>query len=92
MNTLEHIEIVPLAEQLDEELDSVRRQAIVADELIEPTDDEKRNGWTAKSLTKYLTERMAGQTLAVDVNSLHRRVARRPNEQNHKYRPTRWRD
>ena len=92
LNTIEHTEIVPLSEQLDLELESVRRQAIARQEMIEPTDEESRNGWTTESLTKYLTERHAGQTLAVDVNSLHRRVARRPTVQNYRYRPHRWRE
>ena len=87
----EHTEIVPLSDQLSLELDSARRQALARQEMIEPTRDEKRNGWTKESLTKYLAERHAGQTLAVDVNSLHRRVARRPNVQSHRYRPHRWR-
>lgn len=58
---------------------------------VEPTEEEKKNGWTAETLTAYLVERLAGQSLAVDVNSLHRKVARRPNVQNHRYNPLRWR-
>ena len=88
---VEHTEIVPLSEQLDLELSSARRQALARQEMIEPTADEAKNGWTKETLTKYLAERMAGQTLAVDVNSLHRRIARRPDIQNHRYRPHRWR-
>ncbi len=89
---VEHTEVVPLREQLDLELEAMRRQAVANNDVIEPTDEEKRNGWTAKTLTKYLNERKAGQTLAVDMNSLHRRIARRPTEQNHRYRPHRWRE
>lgn len=88
----EHIEVVPLSEQLSLELDSIRRQAIARQEMIEPTDEEKKNGWDSVSLTKYLSERAAVQALSVDVNSLHRRAARRPVEQNHRYRPHRWRE
>ena len=78
-----------LREKLSEELDDAQHKARV--DPVEPTDEEKRNGWTSESLTAYLAERQAGQELAVDVNSLHRRLARRPTEQNHRYRPHRWR-
>ena len=91
MTKIEHTEIVPLHEQLNDERDTIRREALARQEIIEPTKDEKKNGWTAKTLTKYLAERAAGQSLAVDVNSLHRRKARRPDVQNHRYRPHRWR-
>ena len=87
----EHIEVVPLSEKLSEELETARREAINNQQPIEPTEEEKRNGWTAKTLTAYLTDRIAAQSLNVDVNSLHRQVARRPREANHHYRPHRWR-
>jgi len=77
----------PLYERLDSEVEFATRKL----EIVEPTDEEKRNGWTAESLTKYLSERQAGQSLSVDVNSLHRRVARRPDMQT-RYNPKRWRE
>lgn len=43
----------------------------------EPTEEEKKNGWTTKSLTAYLKERYAAQSLTVDVHSLSRKVAAR---------------
>ena len=91
MTDIEHIEVVPLSEKLSDELETARREAINQQQTIEPTEEEKRNGWTAKTLTAYLSERLAAQTLNVDVNSLHRQVARRPREANHHYRPHRWR-
>lgn len=57
--------------------------------VIEPTDEEKRNGWDAKALNKYLADREASQSAALDPDSISRR--KRPNEQNHRYRPLRWR-
>ena len=86
-----HPEITPLEDRLDVEFDDARQVAIGKGQQIEPTEEERRNGWTTEALTEYLTERAAGQALAVDVNSLHRRAARRPNEANHRYRPQRWR-
>lgn len=80
-----------LSDKLADELDDIRREADDVQELVEPTEEEKRNGWTAETLTAYLAERLAGQTLAVDPNSVHRKLARRPSAQNHKYRPHRWR-
>ena len=88
---IERVEIVPLRDQLSLELDIIRRETLARQELIEPTEDEKKNGWTAEKLTAYLAERLAGQSLTVDVNSLHRKTAHRPNVQNHWYRPHRWR-
>lgn len=79
-----------LREQLADELDEAQAEAAQL-EPVEPTDEEKRNGWTTETLTTYLAERQAGQALAVDVNSLHRRLARRPTVQNHRYNPKRWR-
>lgn len=83
--------IVPLRDKLGDELDAVQQNAAAEQPRVEPTEDEKRNGWTAESLTAYLAERNAGQSLSIDVNSLHRRLARRPVVQNHRYNPLRWR-
>lgn len=88
---VERIEIVPLSEKLSEELDLARREALIKQEQIEPTKDELKNGWTKETLTKYLAEQVAGQSLSIDINSLHRKTARRTNIQNHKYNPLRWR-
>ena len=87
----ERPEVTPLEVRLETERDAVRREALERGQRIEPTEEERRNGWTTETLTAYLAERAAGQALAVDVNSLHRRNARRPNESNHRYRPHRWR-
>ena len=57
----------------------------------EPTESEKRHGWTAETLTAYLAEREAAQGQAVDINSIQRQRQRRPRIQNHKYNPKRWR-
>jgi len=80
-----------MTDKLESERDTVRREAVKTQPLVEPTEAERRNGWSAKTLTAYLAERQAGQSLSVDVNSLHRQAARRPDTQNHKYRPHRWR-
>ena len=84
-------EIVPLRDKLDHELEAARREALAKQEPIEPTEEEKRNGWTQRTLTAYLAERFAAQSLSVDADSLHRRNARRPEEANHRYNPRRWR-
>ena len=88
---IERAEAAPLSEKLFRELDDAQRAALARQELIEPTEGERKNGWTADTLTTYLTERLAGQSLAADAGSVHRRAARRPNVQNHHYRPHRWR-
>jgi len=89
---IEHVEIAPLSERLEDELDAATRQALANQEMIEPSEEERKNGWTAETLTQYLAERHAAQEMAVDVNSLHRRTARRPDEQQHRYNPLRWRE
>lgn len=57
--------------------------------LIEPTEDEKRNGWNAVTLTAYVHERDIEQRLKMDPH--HESRAMRPRAQNHKYNPKRWR-
>lgn len=70
------------------ELDEERRVTLSDGRLVEPTRLEKRNGWTAETLTAYLNERAASQLNAADI---HGRPPRRPDESNHRYRPHRWR-
>ena len=91
MTTVERPEIVPLSDKLSQELETARREALANQQNIEPTDEEKRNGWNKTTLTAYLAERFAAQSLAVDADSLLRRTARRSDEANHRYRPLRWR-
>ena len=91
MTNIARPEIVPLSDKLSQELESARREALANQQDIEPTDEEKKNGWTRETLTAYLAERFAAQSLAVDADSLLRRTARRSDEANHRYRPLRWR-
>ncbi len=55
--------------------------------MTEPTEDEKRNGWDAAALAKYLAGREKAQSQALDIDSRRKR----PSEQNHKFNPHRWR-
>lgn len=59
--------------------------------LIEPSDEEKRNGWTAETLTAYLNQQHAAQGVRVDIHSDERRQGRRPVMANNRYNPLRWR-
>ncbi len=59
-------------------------------EIIEPTADERRNGWTATTLSAYLAGADSRRGAILDVTSPARAAGRRPNEQNHKYHPNRW--
>ncbi len=63
----------------------------MADELIEPSDDERRNGWTPQTLTTYLRSQVDAQAQRIDLQSPARRRARRPTRANNNYRPLRWR-
>lgn len=60
-------------------------------EQVGPTPTDIRNGWTKETLNAYLVEQRAAQSLRTDPDSLHRKMARRPTAQNHKYNPHRWR-
>ncbi len=85
-------ERVTLNDKLADELDRALDHAEDNRPVVEPTDEEKRNGWTAEELTEYIASREAGQALSVDPHSLHRRTQRRPTEQKHKYLPHYWRE
>ena len=84
-------EHVPLSDRLWTELDDAQRRAFDRQQMVEPTEDEKRNGWTAETLTAYIAEREAGAAVNIDPNSLHRKLAARPRTQNHRFNPKRWR-
>ena len=57
-------------------------------ERVTVTPDELKNGWDDASLRKYLESRNEVQVQKIDPRQ--RRV--RPNMQNHKYNPHRWRE
>lgn len=59
-------------------------------ERVTVSPDELKNGWDDASLRKYLNERNEAQASLIDPRSDSRR--KRPIEQNHRYRPHRWRD
>ena len=84
-------EFVPIGGRLYDELDAAQRSALDRQVPVEPTEDEARNGWTTETLTEYVASRAAGQSLSADPHSLHRRLAERATEQNHRYNPHRWR-
>ena len=60
-----------------------------APELIQPTEDEARNGWDAESLTAYLPERSAAQSDRL--LAIFNRRPSRPRWANSRYSPFRWR-
>ena len=80
-----------MSQKRDEAMRSEYRAALdgVTPELIEPTPDEAKNGWTAETLTAYHAEQKAAQALRIDPNSAIRRV--RPQKANGRYSPLRWR-
>jgi len=62
-----------------------------AQPMVEPTEDEARNGWTPETLTAYLAEQQAAQALKTDPHSAFNKRNRRPSRANSRYRPLRWR-
>lgn len=87
----QHVPIPTIWDRLADEFEKVFSFAQRHQDLVEPTDAEAANGWTAEALTRYLAERATGQTLAVDPHSLHRRVAKRSRYANNRYNPLKWR-
>jgi len=73
-----------------QEIEEARIEAASNIEPVEPNEDERRAGWDQESLTAYIAERNAAAALQIDQNSMYRR--NRPHEQNHRYRPLRWRN
>lgn len=61
----------------------------MAVEEIEPTKDEIRNGWTARTLAAYMRERDLAAAARNDPHSPQRRV--KPDRANAKYSPHNWR-
>lgn len=58
--------------------------------LIEPSQDELRNGWTAETLTSYIAEQSAAQSLRINPGSAMRRQP--VTHCRNKYSPTKhWR-
>lgn len=62
---------------------------IPSDDMVEPSEEEKRNGWTAESLTAYLRERGNAQFGMVTFDPEYR-SPRRPRQTNGDYNPHRW--
>ena len=58
----------------------------MAERLIEPTEEERANGWDAPSLTKYIRERESAQSKFV-----LERPPVRPASANGRYSPFAWR-
>jgi len=54
---------------------------------VKPTPDEISNGWDAKTLSKYIKQQEQAQLERLD--PANRQI--KPNSQNHRYRPHRWR-
>lgn len=58
------------------------------DWYIEPTDDERANGWTRETLTEYVLEQQRRQESVVDPKL---RPVMRPKVARSKYNPHYWR-
>ena len=84
-----------LRRQAELEYRELYRQQAETRPMMEPTEDEARNGWTRETLTQYFNEQDAAAQQKIDPNSKFRRMQRRPKRANGiwngKYRPLRWR-
>jgi len=56
--------------------------------LIEPTEEEARNGWTAEALTEYVRRQADIQRGVINFDPAHRKK-RRPATANSQYNPHR---
>ncbi len=59
-------------------------------DLIQPTEEEAANGWTAETLTAHHAERARAQAGVIMFDETYRRPARQ-DRANSQYRPLRWR-
>ncbi len=59
-------------------------------DLIQPTEEEAANGWTAETLTAYHAERARAQAGVINFDETYRAPARQ-GRANSLYRPLRWR-
>ncbi len=71
-----------LLKRLNEEWARALRAARSSTPLVEPTEAEKKNGWTAEKLTDYIAERKAATALQQDPHSAVRTRPRNPRWQN----------
>ena len=55
--------------------------------MTEPTEAEKKNGWTGEELKKYLKQRAVQQRRALD---FQQRPVQKPAVANSSYNPKRW--
>ena len=62
----------------------------MSENIITPTEEEKANGWTTTSLTKYYLERKKAQASVINHEPGARSKAR-PIYQNSLYSPFKWR-
>jgi hypothetical protein len=58
------------------------------DVLIQPTDEERRNGWTAETLTAYVKRQSDSQRGVIFFDPAHRKPSR-PKMANGTYNPHR---
>ena len=79
-------------DKLAQEADAAHGVAMSDQPPVEPSEDEKRNGWTTETLTAYVAERKAGQSLAIDPLSVRRQAEQMPRVQKNGYNPHRWRE
>ena len=80
---------LPTEREAKRQYGKARKEAEDDIELVEPTPDEARNGWTAESLTEYLRDQKAAQSMRMNPHSAMRKQP--PRRANSKYRPLRWR-
>lgn len=59
-------------------------------DLMEPTPEEKKNGWTAKTLTEYHRDIERHDRDKI-FSMMDERRKQRPRYQNHRYSPHKWR-
>ena len=73
-------------------------QTTEAEDLVQPTKGELKNGWTPEKLTAYMKERDKANagvvlfgTYTMHGETHQYREPPKPNSQNNKYSPLRWR-
>ena len=79
-----------LDDKLENEFKRTFREVERETPEVEPTEEERANGWTKESLTEYVREQETAAALRIDPHSVARQLARRPAMQP-RHNPLKWR-
>lgn len=72
-------------ERLQQQFSNIKAEADAKIDLIQPTPEEKANGWDAETLTEYIRDRETNSTMMI-----YGEYKERPTRANSRYKKLRW--